>query len=121
MLPTVGKVKQGARVVTHDGAAWAPLACTLHAGQAATALEERVDPATGQPRVVARRDPDTGEQVEQVAQFPVYSADVGHDPACPACQEAVLAARLHMLAVAADREQADHEFQRELRRRGMTG
>ena len=117
--PFVEGIDEGQRTLDVGGSHWGPLACQFHSGSAVIDQAPRVDPDTGKDRVVDVYDPDTGETSTQVVLFPEYSDDVGFQPECFDCQFSVVETKLHIQAVQADRAQADMEFQRELRRRGM--
>ena len=106
--------KKGTETIEQDGALWL-VSCGVHLGESPIGVETRIDSATGNPREVAHEV--DGEVEMIVVEFPTYGERVGFQPDCAGCQAVVLETQLHIMAVEADRMQADFEFERETQRR----
>jgi hypothetical protein len=115
-------IPKGAKTVDLGGVEH-EIGCPLHRGAVVERTEQREDPATGKPRLVMAVDAsgverpvldDQGEEV--VAEFPVYTEDVGYQTDCDPCLVSRRDAVLHARAKRDSAVQALHEDLQKARR-----
>jgi hypothetical protein len=108
-------VAKGTKTIDLGGVAH-EVGCPLHRGAVVERTEQREDPATGKPRIVTTTGEggierpvldDQGEEV--IAEFPVYTKDVGYQPDCDSCLVSRRDAVLHARAKRDSAVQALHE------------
>ena len=92
------------------------IVCPHHRGEAVIHEETRIDPSTGKPRMIRSNDPISGIPILEEVMFPIYSEKIGFDPECDACLQTNMETQQHIMAVKADKFQAEFEFQRDLKK-----
>src|SRR5262245_34765679 len=127
----MSELQRGDKSFFEDDAFWL-IGCAFHRGQAQVGSERRIDPDTKKDRVelVDVIDAATGAPVTDAAggfvrelqpiDLPIWSEDVGYEPACVACRRSVMEMRQHIDVVRQSREQAEFEHVEFLRQSGLS-